>query len=120
MAQVNTNKLNSLVKKISIVRNHLDTSEPDSLLQEAYQDFVEEVKSDYDCFINDVLHDVYDEYCEDFEIEEVEQYLSSDGVDIECEDFPGVKAKMFLKPSPLRLVITDTFKENEELIWKAA
>ena len=120
MDNVNTNKLNSLIQKISIVRNHLNTSEPDALLKEAYQDFVEEVKSDYDYFINDVLNDVYDEYCEDFEVEEVEQYLSPEGVDIEVDDFPGIKAKMFLKPSPLRIVITDTFKKNEELLWEAA
>lgn len=116
----NTAKLNSLVRQVSVAQSHLTHHESDPLLEETCRDCFEEIDAEYQYYLNDVLWNIYDEYCEDFQVENIENYLHPSGVNVESEDLPGVKAKLKIKPSPLRIVATNEMITNEEVLWQVA
>ena len=112
--------LNRLVEKVSSIKNHLNTNDSDPLLQESLQYYMSQINSQFGIYLNDLLFEVYDEYCSDNEIQSLEHYLDSSGVDVDVDDLPGVKYQLKLKAFPLRFEMENQHLGNQEVVWKAA
>ena len=110
-------KLDRLVNKVFTIQHHLETHEKDPLLVESYMEYYSTLKEQYGYFLTEKIFDVYDEHCSDDEVQELKYYLSGDGVSVEADDFPGIKAKLFLKSSPLRIVMSTPDFQNEQILW---
>lgn len=113
-------ELDRLVAKFTAIKRHLESNEKDPLLEETYEEYLSLIQEKYGRYLDDVLFDIHDEYCEDFEVKDIEAYVSLEGVEVYAEDFPGVKAKLFLKANPLRCVMASLDRPYEEEIWRAA
>lgn len=113
-------KLNVLVSKIVSIRTHLDLYENDPLLMESFEEYYLQLKNEYGAFLQSLLFDVYDEYCEDNEVAEIEHYFNLEGVEVEAEDVPGVYANLRIKANPLRLELKARHDEFKEIVWAAA
>ncbi|MEM6829737.1 MAG: hypothetical protein AAF551_04415 [Bacteroidota bacterium] len=111
-------KLNKLVGKLSLVKSHLDTAETDPLLMEAYEECRSELEAEFGGYLEQLLWETHDEFCEDFEVQNIEAYVSAQGVDIEAEDFPGMDARLHLKAEPLRMMMADRKARYEEELWR--
>ncbi len=114
------NAINQLINKIYTIKSHLEMHENDPLLVESYHDYYQQLKQQHGHYLNELLFDIYDEYCADDEVRELSEYLSPGGVEIEADDFPGIHAKLFMKPEPLRITIKDVKFNFEEVLWMAS
>lgn len=113
-------KLNKLINKIYTIKTHLEMYENDPLLVESYHECYYQLKQKHGHYLNELLFDIYDEYCPDNEVQEICDYLSLKGVSVEADDFPGIHAQLYLKPEPLRITIKDTKFDFEEVLWMAS
>ena len=114
------NELNRLINQIFTIKTHIDLYEGDPELLESYEGHLRQLKLRHGQYLDELLFEIYDEHCEDSEIMDFAKYLSQDGVNVEAEDFPGVKASLTLRPNPLRFILSDTEQQHQEIIWKAA
>ena len=117
---MNTKLLERTIHRLLITRNHIDMYESDPLLKEDFEETLFELKRQYGQYLNDVLFDIYDEYCEDDPCPDIEEFIKSREVLVHPEDFPGQTAQLELKTSPLRFVFSDPKRKVSEVVWSAA
>ncbi len=115
-----TKAMNKLVNKIFTIKRHLEMHEQDPLLIESYHEYYDQLKQKHGHYLKELMFDIYDEYCSDNEMQDLSDYLSPKGVEVEADDFPGIHSKLFIKPEPLRIVISDVQFSYEEVLWKAS
>jgi hypothetical protein len=88
-------------------------------------------------YIEEALFNVHDEYCPDNDIMLPLAYmashylkkessrktyydvLSGEGIRVDADDFPGVKARLVLLPNPVRLVLIGEEEDFKEVVWVA-
>lgn len=112
--------MNKLINKVYTIKAHLEMHEKDPLLVESYHEYYYQLKQKHGHYLKELLFDIYDEYCSDNEVQEICDYLSPKGVAVEADDFPGIHAKLSLKPEPLRITIKDVKYGFEEVLWRAS
>ena len=117
---MNLLELNKLVEKITTIQDHLSRYERDPLLTDSLHHYLEVIHFTYGAYLDDLLFEVYDEYCEDNQIQPIERYLTPEGVAVEADDFPGVRYQLKLKAFPLRFELENQVIGNQEIVWKAA
>lgn len=103
-----------------LTKRHIELVESDPLLLEDYEGQLKELKIQYGQYLNDVLFDIYDEYCEDDSCPELTEFLKNPNVVVHPEDFPNATAILSLKVHPLRFLLSDVDHTHEEVIWKNA
>ncbi|MBV6644904.1 MAG: hypothetical protein KI790_05625 [Cyclobacteriaceae bacterium] len=120
-------------KKIEL--QQFDYEDPHyGVLEEGIRQLENRFTEQYGPFIEDALFNVHDEYCPDNDVLYpaayiASQYLKTDnyqydvekdqGIRVEADDFPGVKARLVLVPAPTRLVLQGEQKEFRETVWIA-
>jgi len=109
--------LNNLIVRIIIIMKRASGNR-DIVQQVMYFNLLASLKARYGDFLQNALLDIYDDLCEDDLIQEIENYLSVEGVAIQSEDFPDEDLKLLLKPNPLRFIARTSFEEST--VWKAA
>lgn len=114
------NRLNNLVEKVRTINNHINSKEQDHLLKESLHKYLMEIKLQYGSFLLEKLFDLYDDYFSDSEMKSIEEYLSSDGVEVEGDDFAEIHSKLRLKSYPLRFELEGANHTFKEVIWSAA
>lgn len=109
-------KLSRLLSKIRTIKTHLDLIGTDPLLQESYDDEIYQLKRRYGGYLSDLIFEVYDDVCSDCEIQDLEAYLSKEGVLVEADDFPGVQARLKMKINPLRFELVSPDEKIQEIV----
>lgn len=121
-------------KKRELFRNDLTENDLNLLKQEV--DLLEQnFQYEYGALIEEALFNVHDEYCPDNEVLKPVAYLASryqdqqgsiqfdvestEGVPVEADDFPGIKARLVLVPGPARLVLQGQDSPFKEIVWRA-
>ncbi len=117
---MNTQELNKLILKALQLRSQIEMYQNDPSLLESYEQSFNQLKLKYGQYLEEILFEIYDEHCADSPVENLEKYLSTNGVEVEADDFPGVKAQLQLKTEPLRFVLHNPQTTYEETVWKAA
>jgi len=115
-----TTQLEKSIQKVLELRNLIEMQESDPMLQQNFENELQKLKMDYSQYLNDVLFDIYDEYCEDDPCPCIEEFLKSKMVYIHPEDFPTQNALLEIKTSTLRFEITDPNRKIKEVVWEAA
>ncbi|MCG8386343.1 MAG: hypothetical protein MJA30_12425 [Cytophagales bacterium] len=101
-------------------------------LEEELHDLEDGFLEKYGDFLEDVLHEVHDEYCPDNEVllpiayipsrvtvKEGEYDVPSDqGVYVEADDYESNETKLVLLPSPTRVVLLVS-PSQKEVVWTA-
>lgn len=101
-------------------------------LEEELHDLEDGFLEKYGDFLEDVLHEVHDEYCPDNEVllpiayipsrvtvKEGEYDVPSDqGVYVEADDYESNETKLVLLPSPTRVVLLVS-SSQKEVVWTA-
>ena len=122
-------------KKIELDRFDVQDPQYDLILAEIH-DMEEAFMQEYGSFVEEALFNVHDEYCPDNDVllpiaYMASQYLKSpnakqpydvtkdQGIPVEADDFPGVKARLVLVPGPTRLILQGQFDEFKEIVWVA-
>lgn len=113
-------ELNELVDKISTIQNQLTATESDSPEREKLHQYLEKIQYAYGRYLDDMLFEVYDEFCEDNQMQAIEKYLTPEGVPVDADDFPGVRYFLKLKANPLRFELVNKEIGNQKVIWRAA
>ncbi|MEQ8582316.1 MAG: hypothetical protein RIC30_01740 [Marinoscillum sp.] len=104
-------------------------------LQEEVKRLEEDFQMTFGAYIEEALFNVHDEYCPDNEVLKPLSYLAShyepkqgtevydvdpeEGIEVEADDFPGIKAKLVLVPGPTRLVLQGLNADFKETVWVA-
>lgn len=101
----NTRQLNLLVKKIAQLKEQLHSQPGTPLAIETLSMYIFHLNQKYGIFLNELLFELYDEYCEDGQMEALDSYLNPEGVPIEIVNEPGETFYLKLKPFPLRFVL---------------
>lgn len=89
----------------------------------------------YGAYIEEALFNVHDEFCPDNEVLKPASYMASnyfqgdgpnqfdvaqnEGINVEADDFPGIRAKLVLVPGPTRLVLQGQTIPFKETVWQA-
>lgn len=102
---MDNHQLNLLVKKIIQMKEQLRKAENTPLIVETLSMYIYHLNEKYGIYLNEMLFEIYDEYCEDGNMENLESYLNPEGVPIEIINKPGKIFALKLKPFPLRFVI---------------
>ena len=120
-------------KKIDLKR--FDPNDPQfDVLMVEIREMEDTFLSDYGVFMEDALFNVHDEYCPDNDVllpiaYIASQYLKDDekydvendqGIPVEADDFPGIRARLVLVPEPTRLILQGEQAEFKETVWVAS
>lgn len=123
-------------KKIELTR--FDVQEPQyDAVQAEIHTMEESFLQTYGTYVEEVLFNVHDEYCPDNEVLLPSAYMASDylrtttdrvaydvendqGIRVEADDFPGVRARLVLIPGPTRLILQGEKDEFKETVWIAS
>lgn len=138
---MNIKNLNQAFVEIAEKKNQLFQVERGTpghvALQSEIERLLEDFQSDYGWYIEEALFNVHDEYCPDNEVLKPISYLAShyesgrgnggsvydvgnqEGIDVEADDFPGIKARLVLVPGPTRLVLQGQVEPFKETVWVA-
>ena len=117
---MNTLALEKSLAKLMLTRRHIETVGTDPLLIEDYEGQLYDLKVQYGPYLNDLLFDIYDDYCEDDPCPELMEFLKNPHVIVHPEDFPNETAILSLLVNPLRFQLSDLNHTYEEVIWKNA
>lgn len=121
--------LNSVIVRLlgmkKTLQGRMSDMEREDLLTEL-QSWEQILIMEYGEWLEEILSQVYDEYCPDDEVVSPISYLygsnllsgdSPVGVEVHADDFPGVQARLVLLPDPVRL---ELYNEHfREVIWQA-
>lgn len=111
-------QLNVLIKKIIRMKDQSSESEKnDPIYLQTLTMHLSLLNARYGIFLNEMLFELYDEYCAEGEIEQLENYLSPKGVAFALPDQPGTTYALKLKAFPVRFVIE---QDNETRSLKVA
>lgn len=116
---MNTKLLEKTIHKLLVTRKHIEMHESDPLLEEDFKESLSDLKNQYGQYLNDVLFDIYDEYCEDDPCPDIEEFLKTQKVNVHPEDFGGT-ALLELKTAPLRFELSDPKQKITQVVWSAA
>ncbi len=122
-------------KKIDLLRFDPNDPQYDILLKEIH-DLEESFLDKYGSFIEEALFNVHDEYCPDNDVLLPVAYMASQylkkkngstaydvendqGIQVDADDFPGIKARLVLIPGPTRLILQGEKAEFRETVWVA-
>ncbi len=94
--------LEQTIIKLRTIKNNVDLNANNPSLSEDYEEALKDLGRRYGQTLNDTLFDIYDEYCEDDEIQPIVEYLADEGVEVQAYDLPDASASVSLKTSPLR------------------
>lgn len=86
--------------------------EDNRLFMETLKMHLSHLNAKYGIFLTEMLFEIYDEYCEDGNMEELENYLGPKGVPIEIPNHPGETYTLKLKPYPLQFVLENGEKSE--------
>ena len=115
------NSLSNYDSKYEIINNEL------TLLEQQFL-------SQFGSYIEEAIFNVHDEFCPDIDVMQPLAYIAdhyirkndrmlevikSEGIPVECDDFPGLKARLVLVPCPTRLVLVGENDDFNEIVWKA-
>lgn len=90
--------------------------------------------NEYGSFMEEALFNVHDEFCPDCDVMQPLAYIASDyirkndrmwvaskneGIPVECDDFPGMKARLVLVPCPARIELQAENEDFKEVVWTA-
>ncbi|WP_258105608.1 hypothetical protein [Marinoscillum sp. MHG1-6] len=115
------NNLNRLIERVIDIQNHKQFYRDfDPLLRESLEECLQEIKLQYGSFLLEKLFDIYDDYFSDNEMRSIEEYLTSDGVEVDGDDFEEPHTRLTIRPYPLRFVVNGITKPFKEIIWTAA
>ncbi len=123
-------------KKIELTRFDVQEPQYDAILAEIHE-MEEEFLQTYGSYVEEVLFNVHDEYCPDNEVLLPSAYMASaylktstdrvaydvekdQGIRVEADDFPGVRARLVLIPGPTRLILQGEKDEFKETVWIAS
>ncbi|MDW3191714.1 MAG: hypothetical protein R8G66_05095 [Cytophagales bacterium] len=123
-------------KKIELTRFDVQEPQYDAVLAEIHT-MEENFQLTYGTYVEEVLFNVHDEYCPDNEVLLPSAYMASaylrssndrvvydvendQGIIVEADDFPGVKARLVLIPGPTRLILQGEKSEFKETVWIAS
>ena len=88
---------------------------------------------EYGAYLHDVLFEVHDEFCSDNEVLLPIAYMASsylkasgstyevsttEGVQVDADDFPGISARLVLMPNPIRLELRGQKADFKEVVWQ--
>lgn len=122
-------------KKIELTRFDVQEPQYDAVLEEIHT-MEENFQLTYGTYVEEVLFNVHDEYCPDNEVLLPSAYMASaylrstsdrivydvendQGIPVEADDFPGVRARLVLIPGPTRLILQGEKDEFKETVWVA-
>ena len=130
-------KLDKNLQELVLLKNKLssigyDNAEYDDV-EEKLHDLEDSFIDEYGDYLEEVLHNVHDEYCPDNDVLLPTAYLanvykvnpdnsfevsSSEGVFVDADDFPGKNTRLVIIPNPLRIVLNIDSK-NSEILWRS-
>ena len=123
-------------KKIDLVAFDVNDPQYDALLSQIHQ-LEENFLVAYGSYVEEALFNVHDEYCPDNDVLLPVAYMASQylrnhggsnvqydvendqGIPVEADDFPGVRARLVLIPGPTRLILQGEKSEFKETVWVA-
>ncbi len=137
---INIEKLNQAFveiaeKKIELDRFDVQDPHYEVILQEIHE-MEEAFMGEFGSYVEEALFNVHDEYCPDNDVLLPVAYMASQylkqpdnttpydvpqnqGIPVEADDFPGVKARLVLVPEPTRLILQGEHAEFKETVWVA-
>ena len=88
----------------------------------------------YGVTMEQIMFEIYDEFCPDDEIKPIDAYLASryekstegydaaqdEGVVVHLDDFTFNEGRLILLPCPARIVLQDPNTSHKEVLWQAA
>ncbi|RED95624.1 hypothetical protein [Marinoscillum furvescens] len=106
-------------------------------LQREIEKLESEFQYAYGSYIEEALFNVHDEYCPDNEVLRPVSYLATsyrktrdnelefdvdpqEGIPVDADDFPGIKARLVLVPGPTRLILQGQQEPFRETVWVAS
>lgn len=115
--------------------NALSTNDPGYTIEENNLKRLEEdFLSTFGSYLEEVIFNVHDEFCPDNDVMKPIAYIAShyiarhdkkweapshEGIPVQCDDYPELKARLVLIPSPTRLVLQAENNTFREVVWKA-
>ncbi len=123
-------------KKIELTRFDVQEPQYDAVLSEIHA-MEEQFHQTFGTFVEEILFNVHDEYCPDNDVLLPSAYMASaylktsndrviydvetdQGIPVEADDFPGVRARLVLIPGPTRLILQGEKDEFKETVWIAS
>lgn len=117
---MNIAELEKSLAKLMLTKHHIESVGTDPLLIEDYEGQLQDLKLQYGRYLDDLLFDIYDDYCEDDPCPELTEFLKNPSVVVHPEDFPNETAILSMLIHPLRFQLSDPDHTYEEVIWKIA
>ena len=136
---MNIENLNQAFIEIAEKKNELSQFQHDNpeyvALQEEVHQLEAAFQAKYGHYIEEALFNVHDEYCPDNDVLLPVAYFATsylkgnggrsydvdkhEGIPVEADDFPGIKARLVLVPNPTRLVLQGQSAPFKEVVWTA-
>ena len=134
---VDINKMDESVQELVKIKNKLaeigyDSEEYDSV-EEQLHDLEDSFIDNFGDYLEEVLHNVHDEYCPDNDVLLPIAYLAKEytvtddnqydvgadaGVFVDADDYPGKNTRLVFIPNPLRIVM-NIGRDSREVLWTA-
>lgn len=111
-------KLNELIETAQNISDEQLNGTMDAGLNARLAECLDQIKSQFGDFLQEKLFEIYDDYFSDDEIKPLEQYLITDGVEVESDELDDLKSKLAIKPFPLRFEATGVHKQRKQIIWQ--
>ena len=130
-------KLEQDLKELVMLRNKLsglDYNHPEyDAIEESLHDKEDDFLEDHGEFLEDVLHNVHDEYCPDNDVLLPIAYLAKQyivtgdgqfdvaynaGVFVDADDYPGKNTKLVLVPGPARFIL-NVDQNTRVTVWSS-
>ncbi len=117
---IDTTTLEKKITRLLITAKHIQMHGVDPLLTEDFEDQLYELKIKYGQYLNDILFDIYDEYCEDDDCPDIIEFLTSDKVAVHPDELFLSDAFLEMKTNPLRIELSGNNDQFHEVLWKVA
>ena len=114
---MNPTELEKSIAKLLLTKRHIELVETDPLLIEEFEGQLQNLRIQHGQYLNDLLFDIYDEYCEDDPCPDFAEFLKNPNVVVHPEDFPQETALLSLQVHPLRFELSDLEHTHEEVVW---
>lgn len=112
-------ELDELLKKMVLVKSHVERNGTDPLLQESLIEFIEILKLRYGVLLTDKLFELYDDLFEDDDLESLENYVFG-AVQVFADELEEGALLISIKASPVRIELTNQALTYCRVVWTAA
>lgn len=112
-------RLNGLVEKVAVLYKYLEFIGRDPKIEECLADCIAEIDLNYSGFLTNKLFDFYEDYFEDDEMRKLTSYLISE-VPVHGDELEQGELLLSIKPSPLRIEVSDPRHLYKSVLWQAA